>query len=95
MADLLVKPTSGTAVHDITPQSAGWGHVGFGLHDLGPGGVIEGSGDGNELCIVLLSGAASLKAGDVDFGHIQGRESVFDGVPAHAFYVPMQTAWKV
>ena len=67
MADLLVKPTSGTAVHDITPQSAGWGHVGFGLHDLGPGGVIEGSGDGNELCIVLLSGAASLKAGDVDF----------------------------
>ena len=91
MAELLVKPASGAVVHDITPQSAGWRHVGFGLHDLAAGGVIDGSGDGNELCIVLLSGAVSVSAGDVDFGHIHGRESVFDGVPAHAFYVPMQT----
>jgi 5-deoxy-glucuronate isomerase len=95
MAELLVKPASGAVVHDITPQSAGWGHVGFGLHDLAAGGVINGNGDGNELCIVLLSGAVSVSAGDVDFGHTQGRESVFDGVPAHAFYVPMQTNWKV
>ena len=88
MADLLVKPANGPVVHDITPKSAGWGHVGFGVHDVPVGGVVEAGGDSNEICIVLLSGSASISAGDVDFGHIEGRNSVFDGVPAHAFYVP-------
>jgi 5-deoxy-glucuronate isomerase len=38
MTDLLRKPT-GThgKVHDITPQSAGWGYVGFTLYRLVPG----------------------------------------------------------
>ena len=38
MTDLLRKPT-GTAgkVHDITPETAGWGFVGFGLYDLEAG----------------------------------------------------------
>ncbi len=38
MTDLLRKPT-GTAgkVHDITPETAGWGYVGFGLYHLEAG----------------------------------------------------------
>ena len=38
MTSLLRKP-AGTAgkVHDITPDSAGWGYVGFGLYRLAPG----------------------------------------------------------
>ncbi|MBP8939920.1 MAG: 5-deoxy-glucuronate isomerase, partial [Agrobacterium sp.] len=38
MTSLLRKPvaTSGK-VHDITPQSADWGYVGFGLYRLKPG----------------------------------------------------------
>jgi 5-deoxy-glucuronate isomerase len=95
MADLLVKPALGSIVHNITPQSAGWGHVGFAVHDLAAGDVLGDSGDANELCIVLLSGSASFSAGDSDFGLVEGRNSVFDGVPAHAIYVPMQTRWHV
>ena len=79
MADLLVKPALGSIVHNITPQSAGWGHVGFAVHDLAAGDVLGDSGDANELCIVLLSGSASFSAGDSDFGLVEGRNSVFDG----------------
>ena len=38
MSRLLLKP-AGTAgkVHDVTPETAGWGYVGFALWRLGPG----------------------------------------------------------
>ncbi|MDI6838143.1 MAG: 5-deoxy-glucuronate isomerase, partial [Rhizobiaceae bacterium] len=35
MSDLLRKPQGASGkVHDITPESAGWGYVGFGLYRL-------------------------------------------------------------
>ena len=36
MSKLLVQPNldSTGVVHDVTPASAGWSYVGFGLHDL-------------------------------------------------------------
>ncbi len=38
MSDLLRKPTGRTGkVHDITPASANWGYVGFGLYHLKAG----------------------------------------------------------
>ena len=38
MSKLLVKPQAerGQVIH-ITPQSAGWRHVGFDVHKLAPG----------------------------------------------------------
>ncbi|VAW14463.1 5-deoxy-glucuronate isomerase, partial [hydrothermal vent metagenome] len=38
MANLLRKPTASSGkVHDITPKSAGWDYVGFGLYHLKTG----------------------------------------------------------
>ena len=35
---LLIRPTEKTGkIHDVTPASAGWTHVGFGLHRLAAG----------------------------------------------------------
>ena len=47
MADLLRKPVRGSGkVHDITPESAGWGYVGFGLYRLAAGDTVaEATGD--------------------------------------------------
>ena len=103
MADLLIAPDlNGGAVHDITPASAGWGHVGFATYDLEPGSMIDPSiaaaGEANkdvEICLVLLSGSARISAGDLDFGLLEGRKSVFDRVPPFAVYVPKNTDFKV
>ena len=41
MPELLVKPAAGAAVHDVTPASAGWSYIGFGLHDLAKGEMLS------------------------------------------------------
>lgn len=103
MADLLIAPDmNGEAVQDITPASAGWGYVGFATYDLAPSSRVDASiaaaGDANqdvEICLVLLSGSASIVAGGQDFGLLKGRKSVFDRVPPFAVYVPKNTDFTV
>ena len=79
MSHLLVKP-SGTSgkVHDITPESARWGYVGFGLYHLEAGqSASEETGD-KEVILVLVEGKASISAGDESFGELGDRMSVFE-----------------
>ena len=61
MSRLLVKPASAGQVHRITPDSAGWSHVGFELYDLSAGEQLVLRQAGRELCLVLLSGTAGVK----------------------------------
>ena len=97
MSKLLVHPDlSGNGpVHDVTPASAGWGHVGFALYDIAAGTSVELEGTSDEICLVLLSGSARIIAGDLDTGMLEGRASVFDKVAPHSVYVPMKTGWRV
>jgi len=96
MSKLLVRPNLGSgAVHDVTPETAGWSYVGFGLHDLVSGDTLDIDGTDDEICLVLLSGDARIMAGALDTGMLKGRASDFDKVAPHAVYVPMKTAWRV
>ena len=96
MSKLLVRPNlAGGPVHDVTPESASWSYVGFGLHDLPAGDMLQIDGTDDEICLVLLSGDARITAGALDTGMLTGRVSVFDKVAPHAVYVPMRTAWRV
>ncbi|MBI1217816.1 MAG: 5-deoxy-glucuronate isomerase [Rhodobacteraceae bacterium] len=95
MAKLLVKP-QGTRgkVHDITPNSAGWGYVGFGLYRLAPGeAVAEPTGD-REVMLVIVEGRARLGAGAEDFGVMGDRMDVFEKTPPHCLYVPNGSDWS-
>lgn len=90
---LLVKPdlSAGAAqVHRITPESAGWRHVGFEVVDLVPRQALVRALADREQCLVLLSGTASVRAAGEDFGVIGARESPFAGRP-FAVYVPPRT----
>lgn len=94
MADLLRKPSGVTGkVHDITPQSAGWGYVGFGLYRLEAGQrVAEVTGD-REVILVLVEGKAALTAGGMAFGVLGERMDVFEKTPPHCLYVPNGSDW--
>ena len=74
MADLLRKPSGTTGkVHDITPESAGWGYVGFGLYRLEAGqSAAEVTGD-REAILVLVEGRARITAGGEDMGEMGDR----------------------
>ncbi len=97
MADLLVRPQAPDAdgmVHRITPESAGWSYVGFEVYDLKPGQTLQRPTGGTEICLVLVSGRATMQAGGEDFGTLGGRASPFEGSP-WSLYVPARSDWSV
>lgn len=95
MADLLVKPNGTTGkVHDVTPESAAWRYVGFGLYKLAAGeSASEATGD-REVILVLVEGKAEISAGGESFGEMGDRMSVFEKTPPHALYVPNESDWS-
>ena len=89
MADLLRKSTSTRGkVHDITPESAGWGYVGFTLYGLAAGDVAEEITGDTEVILVLVEGKAQVHAAGQDWGEMGERMDVFEKTPPHCLYVP-------
>lgn len=95
MAKLHIKPNGDTGkVHDITPQSAGWSYVGFGLYHLKTGeSASEETGD-REVILVLVEGKAEISAGDETFGELGDRMSVFEQKEPHCVYIPNDSKWQ-
>lgn len=90
MSKLLVKPSAPDQdgrIHHVTPESAGWGHVGFEVYRLADGQVLARETGHREVCVVLLSGKAAAIAAGTDFGVIGGRSSPFEPEP-WSLYVP-------
>ena len=95
MSRLLVKPRAERGkVINITPQSAGWKHVGFEVHKLAKGESAAAATGEREVCLVLVSGKAKVKAGGQDFGVLGERMTPFEGKP-HSVYVPGGSDWRV
>ena len=88
MSQLRVRPTKDTGrLAHVTPESAGWGYVGFSLYRLTPGeSVAERTGE-TEVCLVLVSGKAEITTETEDFGILGERMTPFEGKP-WSVYVP-------
>ena len=87
-------PDSTGKVLSVTPESAGWEHVGFAVHRLAAGEGFVGGGDTRENCLVVLSGRARIEAGGQTFASVGGRASVFEGA-ASSVYVPGRVSFAV
>ncbi|MBA2375529.1 MAG: 5-deoxy-glucuronate isomerase [Rubrobacteraceae bacterium] len=97
MSDLIVgseSPDTDGSVLKVTPESAGWNHVGFEIVKLAEGRSVERRADGVEVCLVILSGACNVSAGENEWEDVGGRKSPFDGLP-HAVYLPPGTSYRV
>lgn len=98
MSPLLVRPHAPDArgsVLEVTPQSAGWTHVGFQVVKLAAGETFDGADPARETCVVVMSGTAEVSAEGVSFGQIGGRASVFEDRAPGAVYVPAATPYAV
>jgi 5-deoxy-glucuronate isomerase len=91
------RPTaqSGTQV-GVTPQRAGWEYVGFAVRQIAAGGTWSGRTARDEVCLVLLSGLASVTwpPGQRKSVRLGPRRDVFSDYP-HAIYLPPGTAFDV
>ncbi len=98
MAGLLLRPAAPDGegcVHRVTPESAGWRHVGFQLYRLGAGQSLAHDTGAFEACLVLLSGRADVTAGGRSWGEIGERTSVFEGKRPYAAYVPAVASYGI
>jgi len=86
---LLIKACpEGREIVNVTPASAGWGHVGFRAVRLATGQREELCTDERELCLVVLSGTVDVTVGEQSYPGLGTRDSVFDPAPPAALYVP-------
>lgn len=74
----------------ITPESAGWGYSSLRILNLEPGQSVEFETGREEMILLPLSGAASVRIGSEGFD-LEGRTGVFDGVTDFAYLPIAQT----
>jgi 5-deoxy-glucuronate isomerase len=95
MADLLRKPFGRHGkVHDITPASAGWRHVGFALYHLRAGDTAAEATHDREVMLVMVEGRARIAGAGRDWGVLGARMDVFEKKPPHCLYLPDGTDWQ-
>lgn len=98
MPNLKVRPhapdTNG-GVLEVTPQSAGWEHVGFKVLRLAAGQTYCGGAAGRETCLVVVAGTSSIMAGAETFDGVGGRATPFENRAPGAVYVPAGIAFAV
>lgn len=98
MSKLLVhsaeEPDKNGSLARVTPESAGWDHVGFEVLKLAAGQTVERETGGEEVCLVVISGTCGVSSGNNEWRDVGGRESVFDG-PPHAVYLPPGTGYRI
>jgi len=94
---LLVRPgqpaEDGTML-SITPESAGWEHVGFELLSLDGGDVAARDTGARELCIVVVQGLCTVRSEFAEWRDLGGRITPFAG-PPDAAYLPPGTRVQV
>lgn len=79
---------SGTQI-SLSPRQAGWEYVGFAVHQVAAGETWRGRTGGYEVCLVLLSGLASITWSPDQRQPLRlgPRRNVFTDYP-HAVYLP-------
>lgn len=82
------EPDGRGLIQQVTPESAGWGYVGFEAYLLKPGMKVEQDTLGTEVCLVLVAGKASVQTNDASFERIGRRMSPFERTPPYSVYVP-------
>jgi 5-deoxy-glucuronate isomerase len=98
MSKLLVQPgppDDAGCVLKVTPESAGWRHVGFQMHRLKAGQTLNGAAPARETCLVVLAGTADMSIDGADFAAVGGRGSVFEDAPPGAAYAPAGVRYSV
>ena len=88
VSPLLAKAApTGREIVDVTPERAGWTHVGFRALRLGEGDSESIDTGERELCLVVLTGTADVTVEGHRYASLGSRSSVFDPVSPAAVYI--------
>jgi 5-deoxy-glucuronate isomerase len=88
MSDLLVHPSPGAHVLDVTPEGAGWRYVGLEVLALRDGATAERDTGDRELCVVVVQGTADVRSEHGEWRDLGGRADPWAGLPDAAYLPP-------
>ncbi|WP_342619431.1 5-deoxy-glucuronate isomerase [Rhodoferax sp. GW822-FHT02A01] len=89
VSPLLAKAASeGREIVNVTPERAGWKHVGFRAVRLAAGETETVQTGTRELCLVVLTGTVDVEVDGQVFANLGQRATVFEEVSPAAVYVP-------
>lgn len=89
VSPLLAKAApQGREIVNVTPESAGWTHVGFRAVRLKTGETETMQTDNRELCLVVLTGTVEIVVDSQTYSHLGTRNSVFDEISPAAVFIP-------
>jgi 5-deoxy-glucuronate isomerase len=89
-----VDPVADGAITLVTPESAGWQHVGFDALLLAAGQTAERETGERECCVVVVGGHIHLRSQHGDWRDLGARAAPFAGAP-DAAYLPPGTRFTV
>ncbi|GAB2819874.1 5-deoxy-glucuronate isomerase [Comamonas piscis] len=94
---LLIKAAAADArtIVDVTPERAGWAHVGFKVLRLKKGDTECFSTEARELCMVVLTGTVNIDVDAQRYTQLGTRDSVFEPVSPAAVYAPGQAMVQI
>ena len=101
LLSLAQPPNSEGRIQNITPESADWKYVGFDFFKLKAGQTLKKETGRREVCLVLVSGKASVKTLNESWNNLGERMYVFsensgaEGNPPYAVYVPNDDQFSV
>ncbi|MBV9944940.1 MAG: 5-deoxy-glucuronate isomerase [Solirubrobacterales bacterium] len=92
MSELLVSgasaPESDGTILSVTPESAGWEHIGFEVLALSGGDTAERACGARELCLVVISGVVHIASEHGEWLDLGGRPDPWSGLPDAAYLPP-------
>ncbi|TXT40010.1 MAG: iolB [Comamonadaceae bacterium] len=89
VSPLLVKAApSGREIVNVTPERAGWTHVGFRALRLEANATETVATGARELCLVVLTGTVDVTVDGITYAQLGQRKSVFEERSPAAVYVP-------
>ena len=92
MSELIVSaaatPDPDGAILRVSPESAGWGHVGFEVLALAGGATAQRATGDRELCLVVVSGAVHVRSAHGEWRDLGGRADPWSGRPDAAYLPP-------
>lgn len=78
----------------VTPEAAGWEHLGAEARRLKAGESFSAQTRDNEVVLVMLGGRVKVASTRGAWESLGGRTNVFDGLP-HALWLPRRTDFEV
>lgn len=94
------RPNIDGQIQSVTPESANWTYVGFSAYELQSGQAVKMAGDINEVCVVIVSGKATVTAGGETFANLGNRMTPFDKangqyIKPYSVYIPGATDFTI